>query len=566
VPIVVVGVWMWGRPWIPAGDWAMIELAVADMGTAHTRLLGPYSRMGWSHPGPLLLGLLAVAYRLTAMAPWSLLVGAAAINLAAVGVSMLLAWRRGGVALVAFVGLGLSAVMASAPLVRLADPWNPWVTVLATALLVLASFAMWDGDRVAVPIVVVAGSLLAQSHAGFLLLVAAVVVTGVIGGVRRSVLEPRWLLWAGGVPALVLWAPVLIDQVVGRGNLVAIVTTGSDAPRVGLTQALEVVSRQLGWGGPWMGGVEPVVVETGGVGGRPLGALAVAVVVFVAAAMVARWQRCDGPLRLQVVVGIAAVAGAISVSVISGPPFDYLIAWWKPLAALWWVSAGWSVWQAVVTRVGVARADNSATTASRADTGVRLMHVVLVVVAAVVMVNATVTMVTSLPDGDVPHGEFAQVVTPAVGGVVAAIDRWQQQQSLDAHDVVVELYATGDDGGWVGDALAVALVGDGVNVVVPRTDVSVGKFGEGRTVAPDDLQWLIPQDAAVVGAQSAPGGQGGHVGLWVETPDDLTDGGQLPPGRDQSPAVPVPPTAELVFSGVVGDPSRPVKVYVAVPG
>ena len=49
----------------PAGDVGLIEVRVRDVGPGpHLPLLGSYSRFGFSQPGPLLLYVLAVPYRL----------------------------------------------------------------------------------------------------------------------------------------------------------------------------------------------------------------------------------------------------------------------------------------------------------------------------------------------------------------------------------------------------------------------------------------------------------------------------------------------------------------------
>ena len=44
---------------LPIGDVGTIALHVAEVGTRHTPLVGPYSHFGWSHPGPLLFEILA---------------------------------------------------------------------------------------------------------------------------------------------------------------------------------------------------------------------------------------------------------------------------------------------------------------------------------------------------------------------------------------------------------------------------------------------------------------------------------------------------------------------------
>src|SRR5690606_16195427 len=111
-----------------------------------TPLVGPYSRYGWNHPGPLLFWVMAVPYRLTGASSPSLLAAAAAVNAAAIGTTLWLAWRRGRLALVALVGAALASVTWSSGGELLRDPWNPWVTPLAFGALVVAAFSAGEGD------------------------------------------------------------------------------------------------------------------------------------------------------------------------------------------------------------------------------------------------------------------------------------------------------------------------------------------------------------------------------------------------------------------------------------
>src|SRR5437868_1919006 len=64
VPVLLSGIDGAGRTWHPAGDWSVLELRTRDVGSTSTPLVGPYSRFGWNHPGPLMFWLLAVPYRL----------------------------------------------------------------------------------------------------------------------------------------------------------------------------------------------------------------------------------------------------------------------------------------------------------------------------------------------------------------------------------------------------------------------------------------------------------------------------------------------------------------------
>lgn len=550
-PALLAIVWAWGRSWVPAGDWAMLHLAAGDMGTANTRWVGPYSRMGWSHPGPMLFWVLAVPWRITSGATWSLLVGAAVVNATALGAALTLAWRRGGVALVAAVGLGLSAVVAAWPSGRLIDPWNPWITVLATAAMVLAAFAVTDGDRVGIPVLAVTASFVAQSHVGYVPLAAAMVAVACVGVWRRRTPPMRWVTLWGLVPLGVLWLPVLVDQIFGRGNLWAIAAADSGGARVGPGDALGIVARQLAWGGPWMGGDQPAVASSGAVEGLGLAPLVLAVVVFGVALAAAKWRGCVGPFRLQMVVGIAAVVGFGSVAAITGPPFDYLVGWWWSLAALWWASAAWSLWQAAGTLVHY----RSVRRAGAAVVGAGVL--------AFAGLNAATT-IDAIGSGDVPHPEFAGVVT---GGADAVIKRlggpWGDDPETSMMPApVIELWGLGDDGGWVTDALAVRLLEAGATMVVSDDGVSAGKFGVRRTVSDDRLQWDPQRPGRSRVVSPASGGPDmspppeRHTGVWVWTPGPT------------SPAV-VTGSATMVWSGLVSndvaDPQRPVEIYVSSP-
>src|SRR5262245_65496979 len=50
--------------WVPTTDHALEVLRVADVGTRHPPLTGPWSRFGWDHPGPLLFWVSAPGYRI----------------------------------------------------------------------------------------------------------------------------------------------------------------------------------------------------------------------------------------------------------------------------------------------------------------------------------------------------------------------------------------------------------------------------------------------------------------------------------------------------------------------
>ena len=177
-PVVPLG-WMIvrciGVDWFPTGDLALIELRTRDVGTADGSLLGPYSRYGWSHPGPLLFWVYAIGYRLTGGASSSLLAAAGACNLIAAVGTVWVAWRTGRVVLAACVTLGLALLVASLHVDSI-DPWNPFVTVLPFAFLIATAWAAIEGDGLALILSVLVGSFLVQAHIGFAVPVAVLLL------------------------------------------------------------------------------------------------------------------------------------------------------------------------------------------------------------------------------------------------------------------------------------------------------------------------------------------------------------------------------------------------------
>ena len=68
-----------GDDYLPSADQAWIELQIRDIGRRSV-LLGPYSRFGWFHPGPILYYLLWLPYRITGSTGASLAFAALTLN------------------------------------------------------------------------------------------------------------------------------------------------------------------------------------------------------------------------------------------------------------------------------------------------------------------------------------------------------------------------------------------------------------------------------------------------------------------------------------------------------
>ncbi|MDP8969411.1 MAG: hypothetical protein M3N52_02710 [Actinomycetota bacterium] len=220
-----------GPPVRLAADFALTELATREA-AGGGRLLGPWSRFDWNHPGPSYFYLLVPFYRAWGEAR-GLYAGALIINLAAaLGVVAVVARRSGQRAALWAAVVVLAFGWAVGP-ARLRDVWNPFVVALPTLLFVVLCAAYVAGSRLSLGAAAVIGSFVVQTHVGTAPFVAALLGTALIAGRqsgvgRRVGAVPARAARAGGrVPALALaavtvlmWVPALIEQVTApSGNL-----------------------------------------------------------------------------------------------------------------------------------------------------------------------------------------------------------------------------------------------------------------------------------------------------------------------------------------------------------
>lgn len=204
-----------GNDYYPSSDWAVTEMHVRDIGH-HQVLTGLYSTADWSHPGPLLFYLLAPFYWLTGGASIGLLLGALAINAAALVGIALIAQRCGGTPLLlcALVGAGLLIRTLGAGFIS--DPWVISIATLPFALLLLLVWSMTRGDAWALPLGALVATFLAQTHVGFVVLALPLFAFGaawLVVVARRDALRAGWL--SAGI-LIVLWLPPLLDVLINE--------------------------------------------------------------------------------------------------------------------------------------------------------------------------------------------------------------------------------------------------------------------------------------------------------------------------------------------------------------
>jgi hypothetical protein len=331
-----------GADYFPSGDIVGTEMRTRDVGN-HAVWLGPFSRDGWFHPGPLLFYLLAVPYRLLGSSSVALSVGALLINGASVVGMAVIARRRGGVIAALLTLVCSSLLLRALGPEFLRVPWNVYVTVLPYGLLLFLCWTLVCGDRWAVPVAVFVASFLVQTHVGHAALALPVLGVATAWLVAQALArrrqdgsdgEPglRELVRPGllsvGVAA-VLWAPPVVEQLRhDGGNLGRIVgwfRDGGDEVH-SLLEGWRVVARQYAIPPEWVAGAEPVnfLGEPTYVSERVVPVLLVVAVI----AAVVLWRRA-GP-RAGGLIGVwalASVLGVVATARTVGPLFGYRLHW-----------------------------------------------------------------------------------------------------------------------------------------------------------------------------------------------------------------------------------------------
>lgn len=247
------------------GDYALLELETLRAAQEWV-LLGPYSRLGFRHPGPLVFYLYAAVDSLCG--DWLPTAGAMMLaqllmNFALLSASAILlasVTRR-----IAPGALLLAGVLLIEPVVRsnmLRDVWNPSVTVCAVVAALVAMAGVVSGVRWALPLVVI-GAAIALSHH-----------LGTVGVLLPCVLATAFVWWRSGVGlapfshpvatgfallvALVAAAPPLFEALTepGFGNLAAVLRglrSSEGAVEPGALRYLAVFFAQpLGVRGEWV--------------------------------------------------------------------------------------------------------------------------------------------------------------------------------------------------------------------------------------------------------------------------------------------------------------------------
>jgi hypothetical protein len=207
-----------------AGDFALLELSVRRA-LHFKQLLGPYSRFGWAHPGPLYFYWIAPFYALKHHASDALFLAAATLSLVsvvatiAIGSRVLVKPTHRALGLVA-LSIAVRAFVTDAFETGPASPWNPAVSVLPFVLLVTLAAHVARPRARGVAALFVLHAFLSQTHVGNAPVATAVVFTALL--LRRS-----WrAVGIGALTAAIVWSPLLIDAMRNPpGNIATLVAS-----------------------------------------------------------------------------------------------------------------------------------------------------------------------------------------------------------------------------------------------------------------------------------------------------------------------------------------------------
>ncbi len=223
-------------------DFAVTEV-YTELATRGQLLVGPYSRFGWNHPGPFYFYFQAPLYALGGHRAASLYAGALAINLLSI---LTLAWvvsrENRGPLLVLITGA--CVVFAWRAPRFLASPWTAHVPILPGVTFVVLCAAVVSGRWRLLPLTMIAGSFVAQTHVGFAPMVgvlSALVLTVLVLEGREGDRSLAPILIASGCVLMAAWLLPVSEAVSRRGgNLGALwrfFVTGS-GPGHGFREAL----------------------------------------------------------------------------------------------------------------------------------------------------------------------------------------------------------------------------------------------------------------------------------------------------------------------------------------
>jgi hypothetical protein len=381
---VVLGLTAYLAAWIPfvvsairsvqhnsplIADGAATALRSWDVLAPYGPLVGQATmlRNGAFDPGPLQYWLLVIPVH---MDPVNGVVWGSALWCAVAATIAIAATRS---VLGPFGGLAASALIlglvAWQPLVAAQPYWNPWFGALFFLATLAAGLAVMSGRRRWWPMMVITGSVAAQSHLMYALATGAVVVLALLVGLVSTIRAKRGYLWAafGLLLGAACWAAPFIQQFTSPyGNNLSALTSSLGADQTaGSTFAWKALGATAQppplWWTPslrfhYYGMAREIIGRSSGWGVAVVAATAAALVLAI---FLLRSRRAAAlsAISLIISVGLLVTNSNIPVENLNLRAQNYLLIDAYPVGVLAWLSVGSVVvlilWRAIRLAWGV---------------------------------------------------------------------------------------------------------------------------------------------------------------------------------------------------------------------
>ncbi|MGI9051462.1 MAG: hypothetical protein ACR2HQ_02230 [Ilumatobacteraceae bacterium] len=347
-----------------------MEMRLRDVGTQYSPLTGMAGRFVLEdqaqafHPGPLGWFAMWPPYRLLGSSSWALLFAQVLLGFIALVIVFWIVARRADPTRLVIAGVVVVLTARAYGIVILSEVWNTHLPLLWWLVCVFATWAVVIGDRPLIVVAIGAGSLGAQSYAGYLIPFCALLVLAFAALFVDILRYPsrRWrsVAWLSvGVAAVAaFWAPAIYEELTNDpGNLSLLwefATAGLEEP-IGWAEGLDVVLLHLD---PWrLVGGELWGDRQSGVGVFPTGSATPGLVLLIvwATSFVASWRIGDRNLRrFHVVVAVTLLAAIGSASRIVAPVWYWTVLYLWVTQAVILVAVSWTI-AAACARAGARR-------------------------------------------------------------------------------------------------------------------------------------------------------------------------------------------------------------------
>lgn len=316
--------------YVTNGDAAAPELRVlhAERGL---QLLGPYSRFGWSHPGPLFFYSALPFYKYFDHRAASLNVFMLCVATLCTILIVYSAFKLRGAGF-AWTVLGMLALFerVSLPFVQTVE-WNPVSPILPLVLACFWAARLFVGEHHLLPWFVLVASACVQTHIGFAPAIFGLLpfaVSGFVGSEGNTAKANRSLLLALAVLVL-CWMPAALDIVGHRENNLVRIMEFFVAPRVSEHSWLTDTRTSMGqWSSAALAIVTAFGIQVPFERWRVALPMAVVLVGVVAIGVLAARRRRDESLKAICLVAAMELLITIpAVHAIRGPVLPYLVLW-----------------------------------------------------------------------------------------------------------------------------------------------------------------------------------------------------------------------------------------------